>query len=554
MVVGTRLNLTYRNTSNLFSRLSSPTINIVGAFLTKIESIHLGYLNKQIYIETQKKSYLLNRTNDKPFVLTDELINRFYWKSTNPFNYSMPNQLTIDAPKYSYIDTHDDDDDHSGSDISEKKSIAKLKFSRKRFFSSKWFERMFNRLTNFTCYAMDCLPFIPISLLISTETKHNCDRVITVDFSKITKNNTENLTNNLLQLRRNSMNHAKYLSNRNKNPNSSRYNITVIDTLQINGYFNWNDIGYRPIGCYNKMMDELEPIGIHGASNIVISLGVFSRKISLSMTKIYFEEKQLSALLCMFGIQELSIDWGCTIIINNRKSEDKVHVHKVDDHDDDNHKKVSKKLPESTLKCISLNFGKYRSTEDSHLQSLEFLKQLDILELTKNVEYYRVCLSLYCDENDSRELKDIRQGKILHDLMIKHYDAQPLLNKIIIEQVLSYAALANVFLFLIERKEQIFDVLTCTCRINVIQFIFDANSRRTDYFKRENKIFDSALKEQDYNIHDQEIEITLSKFNRQEMGVVYQNLIDWFQRVECYEKENQMQVEDKVVTIKIERS
>ena len=49
-------------------RLHGDIIDYFGTFLTKKESIELGYLNKQLYIETQKQSYLLKRNNDDIFI------------------------------------------------------------------------------------------------------------------------------------------------------------------------------------------------------------------------------------------------------------------------------------------------------------------------------------------------------------------------------------------------------------------------------------------------------------------------------------------------------
>ena len=46
------------------SRLHSDIIDYFGTFLTKKESIEFGYLNKQLFIETQKHSYLLKRCKD----------------------------------------------------------------------------------------------------------------------------------------------------------------------------------------------------------------------------------------------------------------------------------------------------------------------------------------------------------------------------------------------------------------------------------------------------------------------------------------------------------
>ena len=62
------------------SILNSDTIDQIGSFLTKRESIEFGYLNKQLYIETQKLSYLLKRCNDyskeSPMVVNNNALNK----------------------------------------------------------------------------------------------------------------------------------------------------------------------------------------------------------------------------------------------------------------------------------------------------------------------------------------------------------------------------------------------------------------------------------------------------------------------------------------------
>ena len=80
------------NKKDIFSRLHSNIIDHLNGFLTKPESIIFGYLNKQTYIESQKKSFLLAR------IKTDRLaISNFKHFCNNgvPFAYSLPTQLYL---------------------------------------------------------------------------------------------------------------------------------------------------------------------------------------------------------------------------------------------------------------------------------------------------------------------------------------------------------------------------------------------------------------------------------------------------------------------------
>ena len=78
------------------SKLHSDIIDYFGAFLSKKESIEFGYLNKQLYIETQKESYLLKRSKGETFYLNDDIIERIMSTNGNIFNYSFPSNLTLE--------------------------------------------------------------------------------------------------------------------------------------------------------------------------------------------------------------------------------------------------------------------------------------------------------------------------------------------------------------------------------------------------------------------------------------------------------------------------
>ena len=79
------------------SNLHSDIIDYLATFLKKRQSIELGYLNKQLYIETQKQSYLVKRHNDHTFLLSDLKIDRLHWKHANLFSYSLPHSVKINV-------------------------------------------------------------------------------------------------------------------------------------------------------------------------------------------------------------------------------------------------------------------------------------------------------------------------------------------------------------------------------------------------------------------------------------------------------------------------
>ena len=85
--------------SDPLSKLHSDIIDYLATFLNKKQSIEFGYLNKQLYIETQKQSYLTKRCNDKCLELTGDNLEKMIWRRNDGFDYSFPQNLTLSIGK-----------------------------------------------------------------------------------------------------------------------------------------------------------------------------------------------------------------------------------------------------------------------------------------------------------------------------------------------------------------------------------------------------------------------------------------------------------------------
>ena len=120
------------------SRLHSDIIDYLGAFLSKKQSIEIGYLNKQLYIETQKQSYLTNRCNDPIFIIDDKRVSDLLWAHSKPFNYFFPRDLEISFEK--------------------KNNFPKLSY----------FNQFFRRLYNLSCINLFSLSYVPCHVLFDT--------------------------------------------------------------------------------------------------------------------------------------------------------------------------------------------------------------------------------------------------------------------------------------------------------------------------------------------------------------------------------------------------
>ena len=147
--VCTVLKYTEDRYNDSLSNLNSYIIDLIGSFLTKQESISLGYLNKELYIETQKLSYLLQRCKDtnmkKPFLLDNYRLPSLLWSGSSAYNYNFPLHLSL-------TNYHDE-----------------LTYSWNKMFKKDWFNRFFLRLDYLRCATVKLIPHIPINVLFNSK-------------------------------------------------------------------------------------------------------------------------------------------------------------------------------------------------------------------------------------------------------------------------------------------------------------------------------------------------------------------------------------------------
>ena len=135
------------NTDRL-SKLPNDIIDQLGLFLDKAESIKVGYLNRELYIQTQKKSYLFIRKNDQCLAINDKKCNKLLWAQSNVFSFNYPTNLSLNTcdlvPSYSL----------------------------KQFVKSKSFANLFARINTLKIWTMYYMSHIPINILFN-KSKHN---------------------------------------------------------------------------------------------------------------------------------------------------------------------------------------------------------------------------------------------------------------------------------------------------------------------------------------------------------------------------------------------
>ena len=148
--IATSTNMTVRKYvqqqhNDIISKLDTyDIIDHLGTFLSKQESIELGYLNKQLFVETQKYSYLLRRCacNDAEMYLNDDNMLKLIWSQSEVFNFCLATDLSVDV-KYPYDD-------------SEIEQILN-------------FNHFFGRLSGLTCGSLESLNIVPWEYLLGNE-------------------------------------------------------------------------------------------------------------------------------------------------------------------------------------------------------------------------------------------------------------------------------------------------------------------------------------------------------------------------------------------------
>ena len=135
------------------SKLHSDIIDYFGAFLNEKESIEFGYLNKQLFIETQKQYYLLKRCNDKTFVLDDEKMDKLFIGKNDAFNYTYPNYMTVNL----------------------------YKFGKSTTQNLSYFGNFFRQLRKLQCHSLMSLSCVPFKLLFKDHRHNKSNETINIE-------------------------------------------------------------------------------------------------------------------------------------------------------------------------------------------------------------------------------------------------------------------------------------------------------------------------------------------------------------------------------------
>lgn len=126
-----------KQSSNPLSKLSSDIIRNIGTLLTQEDCIQLGYTNQHLYIETQSKSFIINRRpthihkeQAELFNIEENCLRSLCTSNQTGFGYNFPKSMQFDEP---VLDRHDTFYTHSIQSITN--NIIKCNIWNNLFYS-----------------------------------------------------------------------------------------------------------------------------------------------------------------------------------------------------------------------------------------------------------------------------------------------------------------------------------------------------------------------------------------------------------------------------------
>ena len=136
---------------NDLSRMPSNVIEYLGRFLSRQESIAFGYVNQQLFIETNTKSFILSRRsqNDATFILDDQILHLIDHQKPDTLLHYYPINLHLTHLSQAVIKSVLDNDDPYGTPY------------------TNFFNNLFYSVNSIIIDSAAILPYIPIHLLFN---------------------------------------------------------------------------------------------------------------------------------------------------------------------------------------------------------------------------------------------------------------------------------------------------------------------------------------------------------------------------------------------------
>ena len=489
------------------SDLSSNTIDYLGSFLTTKERNCFGLLNRQLFIETQKSSFLLTSHNE--FLLEiDE-----YSVCDRNFGFMglYPTQISLFLSPFS----------------ANTARLDKSNLTR--------FESLFTCVHTIKCLHCSWLPFIPIDILFNMKNKKGkeIEKFCLEISNPLCDIEMEMLTNNLMQF---SKNYQNYWQNKCYKKNK---NIRAIDRLIL-----------APKQSVERINDRM--INVEA---FLLSLESNYRKLEI-LNHIKLEITSLNALQSIFhpNLENIKLSLLSDVTIDVEKIKKDISING----------NINSKKDINCYNCASLEYLELQTdieinTKDCCAASINLLTGMDAFGLRKGLKHIVI-------RDKQPSWSPVEGGNTFVELMNKFVripydddDGSELMKRkqltIIIEDFVGNLTLLDEYIrFLSENKDQInllgiFETITIELNFCVLKhppptdgvLIFGQTVRQIEMRLQRMQVFDA---------NNREVVIKEFDFDRNLVDQLVVDIIDWAQRVK--DKQMEMKKEDSSYDVRFD--
>ena len=350
------------------SRLNSDIIDYFGTFLTKQESIEFGYLNKQLFIETQKQSYLLKRRKDSQFLLSDDKINKLYIGKTDAFNYTFPRHIWLSIRRVNKYITQ---------------NLAH-------------FANFFKRLSILQCYGLVALSCVPFEVLFNKNSNYYTNKesreyiqlIKVVPYTQDDMTTVDTICQKFDQCKQDLKTNNSSSSNNIHNINSIN-NMRGIRTFEIDlGRMN-NDYGF---GMYDQEEEDKKNDPSLMAKRLLTRFSRLSNSIrlfdvSLKLTSIAEIQNIFHYNLKHVYFKDSSVDIDCPGLNNINNLDNMYNINNYINMNAVTRTIASIKI--GMIEHMEFELGNSRRTSANNIMnSIELLNNLDIFSMRRNIRVY----------------------------------------------------------------------------------------------------------------------------------------------------------------------
>ena len=469
---------------NGLCQLHSDIIDYFGTFLTKKESIELGYLNKHLFIETQKQSYLLKRCKDKIFTIDSKTCSKILIGKNDAFNHTFPRSLSLDL-YFPYSNM-----------------VQNIPF----------FNNFFRRLSILHCNSFSSLCCVPLKHLFVKNRNYypnseSCDNIdvfrLTGDLSTKKKEATIKYVDAICE------NFDKLILDHSSSPDKIRgiEKFDFASTVQVTNFRIQDSYAdYR--ACLNSL-----------SKRVLMRFGSISKSIHLRDIKLTFHT--ISELKTFFhsDLRHIYLDDSSSIII------------KID------MKNIENVENSGSILTSSLESIEFWTTGSNMARCMNALNEFDKFDVRLSVKQYIVHWSPPSSiRSEGLYVGDI--AGVLEKVFFQDYDKHPLLESIVIKfnDNRYLFGLARLLVFFHEHYQQLFVQRKLSLpHYQTIEIDIEKIAEPlTIAYGTEYPEFFEQKRNKEYSMDDKRVEIKSSqlKYEMESFATIYQNVFCSLQKIQ----------------------